>query len=265
MKFKTMIPFIEEHKKEIKVHCAIGKDYDFEPLDAFKLGTFKEWQETQTKRNFKRPYILSLIYNGKDSWLFAGIYKSISIKDHPYINGFLYETELTDIGAEYIGKAIIGFKKDFRQSYLCLERYIDDFELLELTREICKTSFPGYDKVDIPWKNLSELIETESWRTALENQKGIYLITDTHTGKRYVGKASGSEMLLGRWKSYIKNGHGGNIELKKLDFEYIKTYFKYTILEIFKSTTDETIILNREQWWKDVLMTCNKKYGYNVK
>lgn len=263
MKMKDMIPFLEEHKKEIKVHCAIGKTNVYDPLNAFKLGTFKEWQEHQTKKNFSREYILSIVYNGKDEWLFAGIFESVDVREHPTKNGYLYKTELTDVGKEYIGRAIISFKKEFRQSYLCLERYIDDFELLELNREVCKASFPGYDNVDISWKELSELIKTDSWKTALENQKGVYLITDTHNGKRYVGSAYGDNMLLGRWRDYIKNGHGGNTELKRLDFEYIKNHLKYSILEIFKSTTDDKIILKREKWWKDVLMTRDKKYGYN--
>ena len=97
----------------------------------------------------------------------------------------------------------------------------------------------------------------------MQNQKGVYLITDTHTGKRYVGSAYGNDMLLGRWESYIKTGHGGNVELKELPFDYIKEYFRYTILEIFKASTDDKIITNREKYWKDVLMTRIKRFGYN--
>lgn len=73
MKIKDMIPFLEEHRKDVKVHCAIGRKKIYEPLNAFKLDRFKEWQEHQTKKNFQRPYILSMIYYGKDEWLFAGV------------------------------------------------------------------------------------------------------------------------------------------------------------------------------------------------
>ena len=263
MRFKDMIPFIEEHKKEIKVHCAIGTKDIYDPLYAFERGEFKDWQEHQTKKNFGRKYILSLIYYGKDEWLFAGVYKSLNVKDHPNKKGFLYDTEQTEIGKEYIGKAVVLFKKTFRQSYLCLENYIDNFELIELKKEVWKSPFPGYDNVNVSWKNLAEWIKTDSWRTALQNQKGVYLITDTHTGKRYVGSAYGNDMLLGRWESYIKTGHGGNVELKRLPFDYIKENFRYTILEIFKATTDDQIIIEREKYWKDVLMTRIKRFGYN--
>lgn len=59
----------------------------------------------------------------------------------------------------------------------------------------------------------------------MENQKGVYLITDINSGKMYVGSAYGENMILGRWENYIANGNGGNTELKKIDFEYIKERF----------------------------------------
>ena len=68
-------------------------------------------------------------------------------------------------------------------------------------------------------------------------------------------------MLWGRWKEYIANGNGGNIELKNLDFSYIQKNFRYSILEIYKSTTDDDAILERESWWKELLMT--RQFGYN--
>ncbi|WP_236845604.1 GIY-YIG nuclease family protein [Campylobacter sp. P0085] len=96
----------------------------------------------------------------------------------------------------------------------------------------------------------------------MENQKAVYLIVDTKTGKKYVGSAYGNDMLLGRWRNYIANGHGGNKLLKPLDFEYIKENFKYSILEIFKSSVDDEIIINRESFWKEVLLT-RTDFGYN--
>ena len=37
--------------------------------------------------------------------------------------------------------------------------------------------------------------------------------------------------------------------------------FEYSILDIFKSTTDDQTIITRENWWKSVLKTRN--FGYN--
>jgi len=77
----------------------------------------------------------------------------------------------------------------------------------------------------------------------------------------YVGSAYGENMILGRWNSYVRIGHGGNVELKKINFGHIKKNFEYSILDIFKSTTDDQIIITRESWWKSVLKT--REFGYN--
>lgn len=196
---------------------------------------FKVWQEEQTQKKFQRKYILSRIYWHKDEWIFAGIHESISVKETPDgPSKYRYDTKLLDIGTELIGKMIIGFKKDFRASYLCLENYLDDLEVLEIMGDVCKTEFPGYDKVNVPRKELSGLIDTDAWKITLANQKGVYLITDSSNGMKYVGSATGENMIWGRWKDYIANGNGGNIELKSLDFGYIQKKFRYSILEIYK-------------------------------
>lgn len=260
MNIKDLIPFLEENKKEIKIHCATGSTDVYAPKKSFMNGKFKEWQEEQNQKNFERKYILSLIFGDKDEWLFAGIYESLNVKQND--NGrFVYETKLLDVANEFIGRTVFKFKKDFRNSYLCLENHIENINLLEIKKEVVKPMFPGYDNVNVSWQDLSDNIESDSWRTALENQKGVYLITDKSNGKHYVGSAYGQDMILGRWRNYVQNGHGGNKDLKALGFDYIKENFQYSILEIFKSTTDDNTIIDRESWWKEVLMT--RDFGYN--
>lgn len=61
--------------------------------------------------------------------------------------------------------------------------------------------FPGFDRVRISHDVLRDVVDDSryaSWRTALLSVQGIYLIADTSTGKLYVGKADGSERILGR-------------------------------------------------------------------
>lgn len=90
----------------------------------------------------------------------------------------------------------------------------------------------------------------------------MYLITDKKTGKLYVGSATGEEMLLQRWSQYVADGHGGNIELKKLQFEHIQKHFQYSILENYNGRVDDDIVRKREKWWKEVLQS--RDYGYNA-
>jgi hypothetical protein len=79
--------------------------------------------------------------------------------------------------------------------------------------------FPGFDRVLLTYRELREMVEAPRythWRVALSEVQGIYLITDSTNGKQYVGKADGAERVLGRWTTYTRDGHGGNIALREL-------------------------------------------------
>lgn len=96
--------------------------------------------------------------------------------------------------------------------------------------------------------------------------RGIYLITDTESGKKYVGKASGDNGLWQRWSDYIADGTGGDVELidllkKKGGIEHARKYYKFTLLEIVESSNDAEID-ERESYWKRVLMTYHP-FGLN--
>ena len=261
MLLKEILPFLEENSTDIKIHFARGSKIPEEALQVFLKGEFKPWQEHQSKKNFERDYILSLIRLGNAEWLFGGVWESNGCKELKD-GSYMYKTTLTEIGKDLIGKAIIKYKREFRQSYCLLENYIDSLELIEVRRDVYSLPFPGYDKVCISWNELYTVINTESWKTALKNLKGVYLITDIKTGKLYVGSATGEDMIWGRWKSYIDTGHGGNKDLKKLKKSYIQEHFQYTILDVYKPSTDDNEILEREEWWKGVLKS--KEFGnYN--
>lgn len=122
------IQFLESNKTEFKVHFAWSSQPDKSPLSAYLNGTFKEWQEEQNGANFERKYILSLVYVDRNLWLFAGVYKSLG--GRPEGDKYYYQTELTEIGNEYIGREV-WFDKYFRYSYVYLENYIDKMYLLD--------------------------------------------------------------------------------------------------------------------------------------
>jgi len=178
------------------------------------------------------------------------------------LNGVGYEYEILPEYQKYFGRLIIKYKNKVQTMIRRAESVIDDCEVIQVLPDIFDNDiFPGYDKVNITWQELSRVISKESWKTALQNQKGVYLITDISNGNMYVGSAYGENMILGRWQSYVKTGHGDNSELKNLNFDHIKKNFRYSILDIFKSTVDDKLIIARENWWKSVLLT--RKFGYN--
>ncbi len=79
----------------------------------------------------------------------------------------------------------------------------------------------------------------------------------------YVGSATGERKIYGRWKSYIRTGHGGNAGLKRLSKKRIMNNFRYAILDVYSSEADDSEIRQREKWWKKILMSSKNEYGYN--
>src|SRR5689334_19357046 len=97
LKLIDLFPELLNQLSSYKVHMAISPRADNNPLHAFFRGEFKQWQEWQTKKNFERPYILSLIYYQSTEWLYAGIYKSESSVYYENEDHYEYDTELTEI------------------------------------------------------------------------------------------------------------------------------------------------------------------------
>jgi hypothetical protein len=56
-------------------------------------------------------------------------------------------------------------------------------------------SFPGFEDIDLSFEELEALVRNTrpDWMAALASVKGIYLISDTNTGKRYIGSAYGDQ------------------------------------------------------------------------
>ncbi len=200
------------------------------------------------------------INSSDDLWLLFHIGKVT--KDLDILDGVGYEYEILTEYKKYFGRLIVKYKNKAQTMIRLAKSVIDDCEVVQILPDTFDNDiFPGYDKVNVTWQELYRVISKESWRTALQNQKGVYLIVDVSTGKMYVGSAYGERMILNRWQSYITTGNGGNTELKNLSFEYIKQNFKYSILDIFKSTVNDQVIIEKENWWKSVLLT--REFGYN--
>jgi hypothetical protein len=239
----------------------------WDPLEFFKNGDIEtmlngQYWNYSTKKSFKEGQITIgfIRLNEKDLWLLFHIGKVT--KDLNILNGVGYEYKTLSEYEKYFGRLIVKFKNKAQTMIRLATSVIDECEVVQILPDTFNNDiFPGYDKVNISWHELARIITKESWKTALQNQKGVYLITDISNGKMYVGSAYGENMILGRWKSYVETGHGGNKDLKKLTFDYIKNNFKYSILDIFKSSVDDQVIIERESWWKKVLLT--REYGYN--
>lgn len=197
-----------------------------------------------------------------DAWLFVGCYE---------ITGYNYKKRRYSYRKlkEYDGeenRLVIKYKNTNQRMVRRLDSIIDDLEVLKITnRDYSALRFDGFRNINLSFSELENIInrKPEDWYTALSSHKAIYLIKDSHNGKEYVGSAtSHNGMLLSRWKNYAETYNGGNSEFKKLDDDYIRKNFRYSVLEVFDDRTTDTEVLNREIFYKDLLMT--RKFGYNL-
>lgn len=257
-----------ENLENVKIRFNLMFRHNWNPIEMFKNGDLPAMLEGQYwNYNKSKSYKIGQTTVGlvkikpdEDLWLLFHVGKIT--RDLNKLNGVGYEYEHIHDYEKYVGRLIVKYKNKAQTMIRNAESVINECYVSQILPDRFDNDlFPGYDKILVTWDELQRVIEKENWKTALQNQKGVYLMTDLSNGKKYVGSAYGEHMLLGRWRSYIKNGHGGNIGLKVLPFEHIKKYFTYSILDIYKSTTDDQVIIERENWWKEVLQS--RKYGYN--
>lgn len=250
------------------------------PIEEFKKNPklLLEWNYWNNKSYKAGQISIGLVNMGNDRWLLFTVGKIVRLLDKPTVETRLPKNENSGVQVEYetlekyndlYGRVVLEYHNESQQLFRNAENFIDQLIVREILPSIFTGfDFPGYDNVCLSYDQLKTIVMGyyPSYHNALEHQKAVYLQTDMLTGKLYVGSATAkSGMLLSRWKTYIKNGHGGNVDLIKLveekSFDYIKNNFQYTIIENFNSKVDDDYVLQREKYWKDVLQT--RKFGYN--
>ena len=262
-----ILNFPKSQMKDIKIRFNQSNGDDFDPITFFKeknqrLYDGQFWNYSKAKSFKVGQVAIGFVKIGINKWLLFDI--SEITKDLEKYEAVGYEYRTLEQYRKYFGRLIVKFSNKSQNLIRKAESVMDKCEVFEIIDgPFDDDGFPGYENIHLSWHELKRVIEKKDWKTALENQKGVYLITDISTGKRYVGSAYGKDMLLGRWRSYVDNGHGGNIDLKGLDLDVIKLNFKYSVLDIYKSTTNDEIIINRESYWKRVLLTRDERFGYN--
>lgn len=259
----------DENKVKVKFNQNDGND---DPMELYLRNpeiVNSQWLFWRNKQRYFNvgQIAICLLKLSYDTWLLTTV-KRVT-KELGVLNGINYEGEELSEYSQYFGRVIIKYHKTAQTQGMFYKTICDDLEVLEILPSIFDgDEFPGYDKVRLSYVQLSSIIERQkkSWVAALENQKAVYLITDKSNGKLYVGSAtSDNGMLLARWSSYAENGHGGNVELKKLvnkhGLDYVKQNFQYSILENYNARIDDKVILEREAWWKETLQS--RTFGYN--
>ena len=255
----------------VRVKFNIYNGYD-DPLDLYKTNpdevnvTWFLWHDDRRYFNVGQTAICLLKLRG-DQWLLTTIKKITRLLD--VTDGVGYDAVEVKEYEQYFGRLVVEYHNPCRTMGRKYENVMDELEVVQILNEqYTGNEFPGYENVRLSYPLLKNIVDRQlpGWVDALRNQKAVYLITDTKTGKLYVGSAtSQTGMLLQRWSSYAADGHGGNIELRELvkqqGLDYVKENFQYSILENYNARMDDGYILKRESWWKETL--CTRTHGYN--
>lgn len=255
----------------VRVKFNISNGYD-DPLDLYKTNpdevnvTWFLWHDDRRYFNVGQTAICLLKLRG-DQWLLTTIKKITRLLD--VTDGVGYDADEVKEYEQYFGRLVVEYHNPCRTMGRKYENVMDELEVVQILNEqYTGNEFPGYENVRLSYPLLKNIVDRQlpGWVDALRNQKAVYLITDTKTGKMYVGSAtSQTGMLLQRWSSYAADGHGGNVELRELvkqqGLDYVKENFQYSILENYNARMDDGYILKRESWWKETL--CTRTHGYN--
>lgn len=255
----------------VRVKFNIYNGYD-DPLDLYKTNpdevnvTWFLWHDDRRYFNVGQTAICLLKLRG-DQWLLTTIKKITRLLD--VTDGVGYDADEVKEYEQYFGRLVVEYHNPCRTMGRKYENVMDELEVVQILNEqYTGNEFPGYENVRLSYPLLKNIVDRQlpGWVDALRNQKAVYLITDTKTGKLYVGSAtSQTGMLLQRWSSYAADGHGGNVELRELvkqqGLDYVKENFQYSILENYNARMDDGYILKRESWWKETL--CTRTHGYN--
>ena len=253
----------------VKFNICDGSD---DPLELYKTNpdevnvTWFLWHDDRRYFNVGQTAICLLKLRG-DQWLLTTIKKITRLLD--VTDGVGYDAVEVKEYEQYFGRLVVEYHNPCRTMGRKYENVMDELEVVQILNEqYTGNEFPGYENVRLSYPLLKNIVDRQlpGWVDALRNQKAVYLITDTKTGKMYVGSAtSQTGMLLQRWSSYAADGHGGNVELRELvkqqGLDYVKENFQYSILENYNARMDDGYILKRESWWKETL--CTRTHGYN--
>ncbi len=234
---------------------------------------FSYYSHQGGRRNFKEGQMcfgfVRMPGRDKDKWLLvtAGVVTKVPPKEKPDACEHVEIKKFQSL----LGRLIIRLHtgNTYSRYIFNLSHYIDKAVVEEiLPKEYEPIQFNGYENVHLTFSRLKTILHGEkysAYREALGTIKGVYCLTDTNTGKCYIGSASSENGILQRWNDYVTNCDGSNQALIELHKEkgdkYFEDNFYYSLLEVFSRNTEKQKVLDRETYWKEIFQT--KENGYN--
>jgi len=191
-------------------------------------------------------------------------YRKINSREEDILDDlYFYKLEDSNLLESYKNRLVIEWGK----STVSWVQSSIEKEITEIYPKGFVSIFPGWDKVHLSHKELTEIINNpngnKDWYEYLSRHSGVYVIFDSSTGNQYVGSASGGNGIWSRWEGYVKTGHNGNKGLKALaknnsDFA---NNFTYSLHHVFPRTVSKNDVLYYESLLKNKLGS--RAFGLN--
>ena len=256
---------------------------DKEAKFCYENGFFELYLKTQGKKRFENcRYILNFVGTQGTLGRYEGCYlvKGVhSAKGMEFPKGFpikpknppefYYDLEKQDIMQEYEDRLIIDWGQGARNWCHNGTTEKEIVALMPHRNAQLVSKLTDFENMRLSFDELESIIAApdfySDWVGALSTTYAIYLITDTVSGKQYVGSAYGKNGLYGRWSEYVNTRHGGNKKIKELLKEDSERYhkFQFSILQILPKSlaVDNTSVIEIESLWKSKLNTI--QFGLN--
>ncbi len=254
---------LDSSKNKIKLVRHKDSRFDLYNDYRFEKEKFYEYQSNQGKDVFHGcDYIVSFIGETGTLSRFIGVFQVLDCKQ---LKNKEYYYSLQEVsGFEGLKERVI---IDWGKSTLSWHQWYDNLkEVVQIHPGLHYKQFTDYFDFILNFAELKEIISKQysDWKRMLSATNGIYLISDTNTGKLYVGSAYGENGIWGRWTTYVKtNGHGDNKTLKKIiekDSNYSK-FFQFSILMLLPKTITADEAIKMEKLFKTKLGT--NSFGLN--
>lgn len=256
---------------QFKLHCAVFNG-ETHPIDVLANDP-DEWQRWNSWRNvnddFNRKYVFSLAQDRHDPtlWLFGGIWQVVGRRPEPRAHS--YDVVLReDLLGPFIKRLYVRLALAGRNRRRNMEVLLDQMTVASIAEEVfVGDPFPGHDRINHSLAEIQTIVEQNrpDWRIALESMKGVYVIHDQISGARYVGSAYGDTGIWQRWSTYAATLHGGNVgllaHLAEKGEDHFRRNMRFALLEFWSMRTEDQHVLDRETYWKEVLLA--RSLGHN--
>ena len=251
------------------------KRFDVEALR--REGFFEVYQSFQSKHVFDCDYIVSFTGMGQRMARLVGVYRVLGrlpADKAPLPTDFGRPDLVNTDGWYYILEQVPGYEDlndrvviDWGANARAWHQWLKPKRVVQVLPKGYVREFPGYLDFVLTFNELTSIMSdpeaNRDWHRMLGAVAGVYLITDMETGKQYVGSAYGAGGVLGRWATYVRTGHGGNVQLLErlaADFRAAE-HFRFTLLRTLPTTLTKAEVISYESLYKLKLGT--RAFGLN--